>query len=327
MKKMAKLSVNNIALKLVKKLRDKANEYRVKVKENKMGTCIIDAGIESKGGFAAGKIITEICLGGLGKTEITTAQLKNIKLPLINVYTDHPSISTLGCQLAGWRIKIGDYFAIASGPARALSLKPKYIFNKIKYKDEANTAILVLETSKEPPTKVIKYISEICRVSCDNLILILAPTTSLVGFIQISGRAAEIGIYKLFELGFDPKFVTHIFGCAPIMPIHPDYVEAMGRTNDALLYAGVTYCIVNCQDDRGLENLVKRSISSASRYYGQSFADIFKKYGSEFYEIDKKIFAPSTLIVNNVNTGSVFSAGKINYELIMKSIKQPSLNS
>jgi methenyltetrahydromethanopterin cyclohydrolase len=67
-------SVNNSAWQLAKKLCDKAEEYRVIVKETRSGATLIDAGIEAKGGHLAGKIITEICLGGLGRAEILTSQ-------------------------------------------------------------------------------------------------------------------------------------------------------------------------------------------------------------------------------------------------------------
>jgi len=320
-KKMPNLSVNGSALKLVRDLCDRADEYRVTVKENEASTCIIDAGIEAQGGFLAGKVITEICLGGLGEAHIASMRLGEVELPSIGVFTDHPAISTLGSQLAGWPMKVGDYSAIGSGPARALALKPKSIYEKIGYKDETKEAVLVLETAQEPPIEVTTSIADSCKVTPDKLFLILVPTSSVAGSTQISGRIAETGLHKLVELGFDPRLVTHAWGYAPILPLHPDYIEAMGRTNDAILYGGVTSYIVDYSDDETLKSLVGRAVSSASKQYGRPFAEIFREAGGDFYKVDPNIFAPAMLTVNNAKTGKTFTAGRINIEVLMKSLR------
>jgi methenyltetrahydromethanopterin cyclohydrolase len=314
------LSVNQTAWQLVKKLCDKALEYGVSVKETKSGTILIDAGIEAKGGFLAGKIVTEICLGGYGKAKISHMHLDDLKLPSIFVYTDHPAIATLGSQFAGWQIKVGEFSAIGSGPARALVQKPREIYEKIGYEDKADVAVLVLETSKEPPETAVQYICEQCKVKPENLAIILVSTTSIAGSVQVSGRIVETGMHKLLKLGFDPKLVTHAWGHAPIAPVHPKFAQAMGRTNDAILYAGVAYYIVNYDDDEKLKELLEKAPSIASQSYGQPFFEIFKKAGYDFYKIDPNLFAPAVLIVNNSKTGKVFKAGKINVDVFRRSI-------
>jgi methenyltetrahydromethanopterin cyclohydrolase len=314
------LSVNQTAWQLVKKLCDKALEYGVSVKETKSGTILIDAGIEAKGGFLAGKIVTEICLGGYGEAKISYMHLDDLKLLSIFVYTDHPAIATLGSQFAGWQIKVGEFSAIGSGPARALVQKPREIYEKIGYEDKADTAVLVLETSKEPPETAAQYICEQCKVKPENLAIILVPTTSIAGSVQVSGRIVETGMHKLLKLGFDPKLVTNAWGHAPIAPVHPKFAQAMGRTNDAILYAGVAYYIVNYDDDEKLEELLEKAPSIASQSYGQPFFEIFKKAGYDFYKIDPNLFAPAVLIVNNSKTGKVFKAGKINVDVFRRSI-------
>lgn len=315
-----RLSVNQAAWHLVKKICDKASEYGVSVKETKSGTILIDAGIEAKGGFLAGKIVTEICLGGYGKVKISHMHLDDLKLPSVFVYTDHPAIAMLGSQFAGWQIKIGEYNAIGSGPARALVLKPHEIYEKIGYEDKADVAVLVLETSKEPPETVVQYIYEQCRVKPEHLAIVQVPTTSVAGSVQVSGRIVETGMHKLLKLGFDPKLITHAWGHAPIAPAHPKFAQAMGRTNDAILYAGVAYYTVDYDDDEKLKELLEKAPSNASQNYGQPFFEIFKKVGYDFYKIDPNLFAPAVIIVNNAKTGRVFKAGKINAEVFRRSI-------
>jgi methenyltetrahydromethanopterin cyclohydrolase len=316
----SKLSVNYTALKLVKLLCEKADQYSVFVKETKSGATLIDAGIKAKGGFLAGKIITEICLGGYGKAEILNIRYDDVELPSIFVCTDYPAMATLGSQFAGWQIKAGDFSAMGSGPARALALKPKEFYEKIRYEDDADVAVLVLETTKEPPEEVIKHISKKCKVKPDNLSLILVPTSTVAGSVQISGRIVESGIHRLMELCFDPELIMHGWGYAPIAPVHPKFAEAMGRTNDVILYGGVAGYIVRYDDDQKLEELVMKAPSSSSKSYGRPFAEIFKEAGYDFYKIDPRLFAPAVVTINNAKTGRTFKGGEINTEVLKRSI-------
>ena len=313
-------SVNRLAWKLVEKLREKSELYNVHVEKLSSGTTIIDAGIKAKGGFQAGKIITEICMGGCGKARITCENYGETKLPSIFVYTDNPVIATLGSQFAGWQIKEGDYFAIGSGPARALSLKPKEIYEKIGYKDDYDRAVVVLETDKYPPESLIDRFVRECKVSHENLAVVLTPTASLAGATQVSGRIVETGIHKLSKVGLDPNKILYAWGHAPISPLHPKFTIAMARTNDAILYGGVTYYVVDYENEEELERIVKSAPSSASRDYGRPFIEIFKEVNYDFYKIDPNLFAPAVLIVNNLRTGNTFKAGKINVEILMESL-------
>jgi len=314
------LSVNRAAKQLVDELRKNAHLCGAITKETKSGATIIDAGIQAKGGLLAGRIVTEICLGGYGRAEISLKQYDDLELPSIFVFTDHPAIATLGSQFAGWRIKVGEYTAIGSGPARAIALKPRELYEKIGYEDKSDLAVLVLETTSEPPDDVLQYICDQCHVTPDNLSVILVPTSAVAGSVQVSGRIVETGIHKLMEVGLDPKLVVSACGYAPIAPVHPKFAKAMGRTNDAILYGGVVNCTVRHSDDEQLKEIVEKAPSSVSRNYGLPFFEIFKGAGYDFYKIDPNLFAPAVVVVNNVETGSVFKAGKIDSAVLKKSI-------
>ncbi len=314
------LSVNRTAWNLAKELCNRAEEFRVVVKETRLGATLIDAGINAKGGFLAGRMITEICLGGYGEAKIFCKEYDGFEFPSIFVYTDHPAVATLGSQFAGWRIKVGNYFAMASGPARALALKPRELYGKLDYRDTSDVAVLVLETTKEPPEEVIEQISKECEVPPKNLFLILVPTSTVAGSTQISGRIVETGLHKLTELGFDPKLVSHACGYAPIAPVHPKFAEAMGRTNDMIIYGGVTYYTTNFEDDEKLMKLVEETPSSASKSYGKPFFETFKEADYDFYKIDSGLFAPAVIMINNTRTGNTFKAGKIDAEVLRRSI-------
>jgi methenyltetrahydromethanopterin cyclohydrolase len=317
------------ALGLVQKLCNEAEKYNVTMEKSESGATLIDAGINADGGFFAGEIVTEICLGGYGKAKVTPIQYGDTILPSVFVITDHPALSTLASQFAGWQIKDEGFSAIASGPARALALKPKHLYEKLKYKEEASTAVLVLETEKTPPETVIKQIAEKCKVTPRNLFLIMFSTTSLTGATQVSGRIVETGLHKLERLGLDPLTVKHAWGYAPIVPIHPISGEAMGRTNDSILYGGVTNFTLEYDDEQKLESIVKQAPSSSSKMLQEAkklaeknprFLDIFKEAGFDFYKIDPDIFAPAVVVINNIKTGKTFRAGSLDTDLLKDSL-------
>ena len=138
----------------------------------------------------------------------------------------------------------------------------------------------------------------------------------------------ETGLHKLEKLGLDPKVVEFAWGYAPIIPLHPKFDEAMGRTNDAILYGGTAYYIVDYENDDDLEEIVKLAPSSASRIIKEAkalakksprFLEIFKEAGFDFYEIDPNIFAPAIMIINNMKTGKIFRAGSLDIDVLKAS--------
>ena len=76
------LSVSKLAKKLVKKLIDNSKKLNVLVKKGPLNCTIIDAGIKIKGSEQAGKLIAEICMGGLGKINLK-GLTKLVKIPIV----------------------------------------------------------------------------------------------------------------------------------------------------------------------------------------------------------------------------------------------------
>jgi methenyltetrahydromethanopterin cyclohydrolase len=314
------LSVNRLAWKLVETLLDNQDFYGVKASKTSSGATVVDAGVNVLGGFQAGRIITEICMGGCGKAHVGFRKYGDLELPSITVCTDHPAIAALGSQFAGWRIKDGDSVVIGSGPARALALKPKEIYQELEYRDSSDKAVLVLETDKHPSDALIERVVNACQISPENLVVIFAPTASVAGSTQVTGRIVETGIHKLRTLGLSPHAVHYACGCAPIPPLCREFEVAMARTNDAILYGGIVYCTVEHDDEEVLKKIVEQAPSKASKSYGKPFLQIFKEADRDFYKIDYNLFAPAVLIINNMKTGKIFKAGEINPEVLTKSL-------
>jgi methenyltetrahydromethanopterin cyclohydrolase len=314
------LSINRLASSLLQKLVANSEYFGVKIRKTDSGTTIIDAGIEARGGFEAGRLITEICMGGCAEATITHRQYGGLELPSIFVSTDHPVIATLGSQYAGWQINEEGYFAIGSGPARALALKPKEIYEEIGYRDNSDETVLVLETDKTPTTKLIERIATDCKIDTKDFTIIMTPTASVAGATQVSGRIVETGIHKLRKVGLDPNVILHAWGCAPIPPIHPKFANAMAMTNDAILYGGTAYYVVRYDDDEKLKEILEKAPSKASKQYGRPFMEIFREAKYDFYKIDPNLFAPAAITINNAKTGETFKNGEINSEALAKSL-------
>jgi methenyltetrahydromethanopterin cyclohydrolase len=271
------------------------------------------------GGFQAGEVLTEICMGGAGKAQIGFKTYGELALPSITVSTSYPAVAALGSQFAGWRIKEGNSIAIGSGPARALALKPKDIYEEIGYKDSSDKAVLTLESNTLPSDTLIEKVAGACNISAENLLVVVAPTASVAGLTQVAGRIVEVGIHKLRTLGLSPKAIRYACGYAPIPPICKDFEVAMARTNDAILYGGTVYYTVECDDEEALKKILQQAPSRASKDYGKPFLQIFREANRDFYKIDHNLFAPATLIVNNIKTGRTFSVGQKNFEALKES--------
>jgi len=319
-----KISINKTVKPLVENLLDKADQLNIGIHTTDGGAKIIDAGINHDGCLESGRLITEICMGGLGKVGLTMSS-NTTNWPLtINVHSTNPVLSCLASQYAGWNlsfVKEEDNFnALGSGPCRALALKED-LFKDLDYSDKFYSTVVVMEVDRNPPQEIIDKIVSDCSISEKNLTIILTPTKSLSGCTQVVGRVLEVGMHKLHEIGFPLDKVVDGFGSAPVPPPAPDFLIGMGRTNDAILYGGIVHLFVDVPDDEAFE-LAKRLPSSTSSDYGKPFADIFKEYKFDFYKIDKLLFSPAKVIVSTIKTGKTFKEGSTNIELIEKSFNK-----
>ncbi len=319
-------SVNKLSQPLVQELLDNADKLRLEVQTLENGCVIIDAGIEAPGGLEAGRIITEICLGGMGTVSINhSAYTENWPLT-INVHSSNPVLACLGSQYAGWSLSHEKYYALGSGPARAMATKTKdgedepieALYNELGYQDNGDETVLVIENDKIPPKEIIEKIIQACDIDPEDLTIIITPTSSIAGCVQVVGRVLEVAMHKAHELKFPLENIIDGSGSAPLCPPHPDFVQAMGRTNDAILFAGQVHLFVNGSDEAA-ENLANALPSSTSKDYGRPFAEIFKEYNYDFFKVDGMLFSPASVIVTAVESGNSFRAGKLDNELLKQS--------
>ncbi len=309
--------LNQRAHELADRLAGEGDALRVAVRTLAGGTRLIDCGSAVPGGLEAGRRLAEICMGGLGSVSFAPLVLDGRWLPGLTVVTDHPALACLGAQYAGWKIDRDGYFAMASGPGRAL-IRAEELYDDLDVDEQADTAVLCLETRDEPPDAVAAFVAERAGVAPADVTLLYAPTASLAGGVQIAARIVETALHKLHELDFDVRRVVSGFGSCPLPPVAKADPDAIGRTNDAVLYGGQVELTVDAPDDE-LEPLVARLPSSASEDYGEPFGTVLERADWDFYAIDPLLFSPAQIRLTSVASGRSFTAGEVNLEVLERS--------
>jgi methenyltetrahydromethanopterin cyclohydrolase len=313
-------SVNRLSAPLVTALVKDAEALRLEVTRDPAGSTLIDAGIKVHGGIEAGRRIAEICLGGLG--QVTLGAGDGSRWPWhLTVHASQPVLACLGSQYAGWSLQHeaeGDrFFALGSGPGRSLAGKEE-LFTELHYRDRGTKTVLVLEADRPPPSALLAQTAADCGVKPEDLTVILTPTRSLAGGVQIVARSLEVALHKAHFLKFPLDRIVDGVGSAPLPPPHPDFVQAMGRTNDAILYGGMVQLFVAGPEAEAAD-LAKRLPSVGSRDYGRPFAEVFAAYEGDFYKIDPLLFSPGLVLVTALDTGRTFRAGRVDAELVTRS--------
>lgn len=319
-------SVNKLTQPLVKELVSNAGKYRIGVQNMANGCTVIDAGINVPGGLEAGRIIAEICMGGMGTVSISHSPYTTNWPLSVNVHSSNPVLACLGSQYAGWSLAHEKYYALGSGPARAMATKVKEnqretveeLYKELGYHDIASSAVLVIENDAIPPIEIVEKIAAACQIAPSNLTIIVTPTSSLAGAVQVVARVLEVAMHKAHALHFPLENIIDGSGSAPICPPHPNFVKAMGRTNDAILFAGQVHIFVKGSDEAA-EKLAQALPSSTSSDYGKPFAEIFKAYNYDFFKVDAMLFSPASVIVTAVESGKSFRAGKLDNALLDQS--------
>jgi methenyltetrahydromethanopterin cyclohydrolase len=312
------VSVNAQATRLVESMVADAASLRINVTRGSLGERLIDAGSHCQGGVAAGLRIAEVCMGGLGHVALAPDPATPNWPWTIVVRSSHPVIACLASQYAGWNLSYkdesGSFHGLGSGPARALS-RHEPLFEHLGYADSCDSGTLVLESAKPPPRAVVEKVAHDCALAPQQLTFIFAPTQSLAGSTQVVARSLEVALHKTHELGFPLDRIVDGMAAAPLCPPHPDFIVAMGRTNDAIIFGGQVHLFVTGDADDA-EALAERLPSKTSRHHGRSFAELFKSVNGDFYAIDPMLFSPAKVIVTAINSGLTFHAGELHPGLI-----------
>ncbi|SAK73616.1 Methenyltetrahydromethanopterin cyclohydrolase [Caballeronia catudaia] len=315
------ISVNASSERLVTRLIDDAARFSVDITRTDGGTVIVDAGVSAKGSVDTGILIARICMGGLGRVARRVAFDHAPLWPsFIEVHTSHPVVACLASQYAGWSLSATKeqtggkkFFSLGSGPARALACKEP-LFDELGYRDRHDRGALVMEVDRLPPQVVIDKVLKDCGLAPEQLVIAVTPTHSVAGTVQVVARVVEVALHKTHVLGVSLSEIVEGSGSAPLPPPAPDGIQAMGRTNDAILYGGRVHLTV--RSDAVAKRLAAELPSSNARDYGRPFADIFTSFNYDFYQIDPALFAPAEVWISSLESGATYHGGKVDRALL-----------
>jgi methenyltetrahydromethanopterin cyclohydrolase len=311
------LTLNERAQRLADYMAANAATLGVAVSQTTAGARLVDCGIQARGGLHAGLGLARVCLAGLGDVALAAGNLAGVPGVDVTVATDHPVRACMASQYAGWQVSVGKFFAMGSGPMRALYGKEE-LFDRIPGREQAPVAVGVLETRKLPDDAVIEHLCEKLGLPAAKLTLLVAPASSLAGSVQVVARSLETALHKLLELRFELEHVVSGFGTACLPPVSADEMQAIGRTNDAILYGGRVVIWVRA-DDAQLEEIGPKVPSSASSDHGAPFGAIFERYGRDFYKIDPLLFSPAQIVFHNLKSGRSHSFGRLEPDVLQRS--------
>jgi methenyltetrahydromethanopterin cyclohydrolase len=314
------LSMNQRAAEIVDALVADAEALGIESHTLDSGARVVDCGARARGGLQAGLGFASVCMGGLGRIDPIAVIVGERTWPGVAVSVDEPAAACLAAQYAGWKLESEDFFAMASGPGRALA-RAEDLFDELAWRERADRAVLCLETKQEPPPEIVEKVAQRCSVEPSAITFLIARTASICGSVQISARVVETALHKLHELGVDPARVRSGWGCCPIAPVAKDDPAAIGRTNDAVLYGGTVHLWIEGPDEE-VADLAVRLPSSASDAFGTPFGELLAAADWNFYDIDPLLFSPAAVTLTSAESGRAHHGGKLAPDVLERSFQR-----
>lgn len=312
---LSQLSLNLRAARLAESASADTSRLRI-LKSVREGVTLLDFGVNAAGGLEAGILLARLCMADLADIRIVPPGDCSPDTPQVFIHTDFPVDACLCSQYAGWKIATDDYFAMGSGPMRAIA-KTEKLFAELETEEDHNATVGILEAATMPSHAAIELIHE-AVARHRHLILAVAPTASMAGTIQVVARSVETAMHKLHELDFPLGAILSGTGAAPLPPVAKNDLQGIGRTNDSILYGATVNLWVRCDDDL-ITTIGPRVPSCASASHGETFQTLFKAANHDFYALDPALFSPAVVRFHNLTSGRSFSFGRLMPELLRQS--------
>ena len=286
---------------------------------------VVDCGVRGRGGVDAGILMARAALAGLGDVAILPAAIDagtvdewpDCPWPLVEARSAAPVAACLAAQCAGWKVESPGFFALASGPVRA-AIGREAIYDTIGMRERPTVAVGVLESARLPPAEACLGLAADAGVRPEALTLLVARTASPAGTVQVAARALETALHKLLDVGFDVSRIRAGVGRAPLPPVPPGDLAAVGRTNDAILYGSHVVLEVS-GPEADLTAVGPQAVSLAAPAHGTPFLTLFDLAGRDFYAVDPALFAPARLDLVSLETGRLHRFGRLEPELVRRS--------
>ena len=285
-------TLNRMATELVDEAIDFAEELTLGVHGLTGDAAVLDFGVDRPGAVEAGLLLAEIQTAGLATVQTGVETIGDAPLTHAELSTDHPALGLLCAGKAGWELSVGDFEGLGSGPARAL-VAEEDIFGRVGYREDADFAVLAVETDRLPGEEVARAVAERAGVPESAVFLPAYATASVTGSVVAASRAAELATLRLAESGYDPASVLSATGRAPVAPVADGEEAAMARTTDALVYGGQVH--LHLEDPVEDPETVA---STAAETYGKPCADVFEGVDWELADLPVDFFGPAQVTLD-----------------------------
>ena len=350
-----KISVNRLAIGIVKDMIGNSDRLQVGVSELKNGATIVDCGAKVPGGYEAGELVTRIRFGGLATAHVTDVTFDDYTMPTLFCQTNFPALIG-ACQFVWMGIvpppeTLDHPFpAWISGPAHVLAQDPDWIFKeKLDYKDpHPEAGVVVVQTRDKaqglPDAQFAQMMAKKCKIEPKDLYLVVTPSESVAGVTHVASSGVEDVFWRLTEYYNVPySRIEHASGSTPLCPISPNvFKEPCIWMDDMIDYVGRAHFWLSSTPDMDLEMMAR---DLATENHGTF-------YGSSYYQSQVKSFRPvdeltkneqnvenwlrtraaigtqgmwmvAEISLSDTRTGRVFHAGKANMEIIKKLLQNP----
>ncbi|MEF8976332.1 MAG: methenyltetrahydromethanopterin cyclohydrolase [Halapricum sp.] len=307
--------LNRMATELVDEAIDFADELAIAVQQLSSEATVLDFGVHVPGGIESGLMLAEIQTAGLATLDTDMREIEGVPRTHVEISTDYPGLALLGAQKAGWEISTDSFEGLGSGPARALVAEEEE-FARLGFQDDFEFAVLAVESDQLPDESVVTAVADRAGVPGSGVFLPAYASASVTGSVTAAARAAELAVFRLSELGYDPLDVLSASASAPVAPVAGDEASAMARTTDALSYGGQVHLVVEESFDRFDE-----VVSTAAEQYGEPFEAIFETVDWEFTELPTELFGPAQVTVDVVG-GDTHVFGQRREDLLADSFRQ-----
>lgn len=293
-------SLNRSALDLVDEAIDFADELSVAVHHLDNEAAVLDFGVDVHGGIEAGLLLAEIQTGGLATVGTRIDTVAGRPRTHVDLATDHPHLALLGSALSDWRPAVMD--AVGSGPARLF--EDGAAFRPPDYAEDSDFAVLALEADRLPAAPVATEVASRCGVPESGVFLPTTRPGSVAGSVSVAGRAAEVAMLRLANLGYDPANVVSAAGSAPVAPVAGDRETALSRVNDALSHGAQVHLVVT-EDSPRFEAVP----FGATEHAGTSMGTLLAESGWDLHAVPECAFAPAQVTID-VTGGETYSYGE-----------------
>lgn len=311
-------SLNNMAAKIVEEqIIPNAEALNCEVLKLSNGATVIDMGINVKGGWKAAKLFTDSCCGGMGELVYQSMYVGKHLVPTTVIQVDKPDVTQLGSHIAGLYVPYRGKNQPISGPLRSI-VSTDHWSDRVAYRDtEAKKAVGHAQITTLPDEELTELICDRIHMSPKDLYLMAAPTSCVVGAVQIVARNLEQAFATTGDhLDFPVNSVVQAIGYSPVISIEDDEIIAMGRVNDGLIYGQESVFYMDCEDDDILRFADSLPMCKNETVWGIPFEDMFREAGSDWAKVPRDYDAPCKVNFVNIRTNHFFPIGALHYGVL-----------